>query len=85
MATMELEPTGDDQFYLSMEMFSSRENGTYYQPYVKNNQKTYLFGTECEFTLAKDELLSLLERSDGPVVYDGEFYWCEELFEQLSR
>ena len=82
--TMRLEPAGKHRYQLAMEMFSARENGTYYQPYVKNNQKTYLFGTECEFSLTKNEILSLLSRSDGPVVYDGEFYWCEELYENLS-
>lgn len=82
--TMRLEPTDKHRYRLVIEMFSARENGTYYQPYVKNNQKTYLFGTECEFSLMKNELLSLLNRSDGPVVYDGEFYWCEELYKNLS-
>jgi hypothetical protein len=68
-----------------MELFSARENGDYYQPYVKDNQETFLFGTESRFDMTKDEMLSLLERSDGPVIYDGEFYWCEELFERLSQ
>lgn len=83
--TMQLEPIGESRYQLAMELFSARENGDYYQPYVKDNQETFLFGTESRFDMTKDEMLSLLERSDGPVIYDGEFYWCEELFERLSQ
>ena len=83
--TMRLEPMDENRYQFAMEMFSARENGMYYQPYVKNSQETFLFGTESMFNLTKEEMLSLLERSEGPVVFDGEFYWCEELHERLSH
>jgi len=80
-----LETLGDDRFSLSIEMFSARKNGGYYQPYIADNDLSYLYGTESTFDLDRDALDSYLERAKMPVIYEGDLYWSQELVGKLGR
>jgi len=82
--TAELERLGPDQFFLQFDQFSIRQAGAYYHPYIGDNEYSYLCGNASEFALSKAELLEFLERADTSVIFDGEFYWSDDLAAELS-
>jgi hypothetical protein len=45
--------------------------------------RPHLLGTTTESTLDLESFLRMLESIDAPVVYDGRFFWPEELATQL--
>jgi hypothetical protein len=66
---------------LTYDQFSTADTGGYYHPYVGDNDYSYLCGNESEFALDATEVAAFLRRAEMPVVYDGDFYWSDELFE----
>ncbi|MFC7167667.1 hypothetical protein [Halospeciosus flavus] len=58
-------------------------HGGVYKPYVPNEQSMHLIGNEVETTLRWDPFLNFLDRSEVPVVYEGEFFWSDEVAERL--
>ncbi|WP_435346956.1 hypothetical protein [Haloarchaeobius sp. HRN-SO-5] len=83
--TAELERLGDDRFFLTFDQFSLQHAGSYYHPYVEGNEYSYLCGNESEFTLSRAALLDFLDRTDTSVIYDGEFYWSDDLCARLQH
>lgn len=85
-ATATVEPIeGADRFLLTYDQFSSRHTGSFYHPYLENNEFSYLCGNESEFTLGRDDLVSYLARAELPVVYDGDIHWSADLAAALGR
>lgn len=82
--TATVDQVGDDEFELECDVFSAQVIGGYYQPYIAENDTSYLYGTGSTFTLDRAALLSYLDRAKMPVVYDGDFYWSEELSDELA-
>ncbi|WP_435358845.1 hypothetical protein [Haloarchaeobius sp. DFWS5] len=83
--TAELEHLGDEQYFLTFDQFSLQHAGSYYHPYIEQNEFSYLCGNESEFALGQQSLLEFLERADTSVIYDGEFYWSDDLATRLRN
>ncbi|WP_439027018.1 hypothetical protein [Haloarchaeobius sp. DT45] len=83
--TAELERLGDDQYFLTFDQFSLQHAGSYYHPYVEGNEYSYLCGNESEFALSRNSALEFLDRADTSVIYDGEFYWSDELARKIGN
>jgi hypothetical protein len=81
--TAELERLSEDQFFLQFDQFSIREVGAYYHPYVADNEYSYLCGNTAEFALDRRTIVDFLARADTSVIYEGEFYWSDDLAERL--
>jgi len=82
--TAELEQLSDDQFFLQFDQFSIRQVGAYYHPYIADNEYSYLCGNASEFALDRRTLLEFLRRADTSVIFDGEFYWSDDLAKKLT-
>ena len=78
-----LQEMGDDQFLLTYDQYSTEHAGGHYHPYIEGNDYAYLCGNESEFALTRDEAVEYLARAEMPVVYDGDFYWSQELVGEL--
>jgi hypothetical protein len=84
-ATARLDPIeAGERFLLTYDQFSSRHTGSFYHPYLEDNEYSYLCGNESEFTLGRDELVSYLSRAELPVVYDGDIHWSTDLATTLE-
>ncbi|WP_323676525.1 hypothetical protein [Halorubellus sp. PRR65] len=83
--TAELERLAEDQFFLMFDQFSIREAGAYYHPYVADNEYSYLSGNTSEFALDRRTTVDFLARADTSVIFDGEFYWSDELAAELAN
>jgi hypothetical protein len=82
-ATATLESIGRDQYLLTYDQFSAPDVGGYYYPYVGDNEYSYLCGNESEYALDATEVQEFLRRAEMPVIYEGDFYWSDELWETL--
>jgi len=80
----ELERLSEDQFFLQFDQFSIREIGAYYHPYIADNEYSYLCGNSSEFALDESSVLEFLQRADTSVIFDGEFYWSDDLAAELA-
>jgi len=80
----ELERLSEDQFFLQFDQFSIREIGAYYHPYIAGNEYSYLCGNSSEFALDESSVLEFLQRADTSVIFDGEFYWSDDLAAELA-
>jgi len=74
----------DDQFLLTYDQYTTKTTGAHYHPYVEGNDLAYLCGNESEFVLERGEVVEFLDRSEMPVIYDGDFYWSERLRDELE-
>ncbi|ADJ15178.1 hypothetical protein [Halalkalicoccus jeotgali] len=57
--------------------------GGWYRPAGIDNERPHLYGTATESTLDREAFLAVLESINAPVIYDGQFFWPEELLIQL--
>jgi hypothetical protein len=79
-----LERVDDDQFLLAYDQYTAKTTGAHYHPYVEGNDLAYLCGNESEFVLDRSEIVEFLQRSEMPVIYDGDFFWSETLRSELA-
>ena len=82
-ATATVEQAASGAYILTLECFSTRENGSYYVPHVSDNEYAYLCGTDSTFILEYEDLKTFLKESETPVIYDGDMYWSQDLWPQL--
>ncbi|GAB3025609.1 hypothetical protein [Natronobiforma cellulositropha] len=83
--TATVERLEDGRYFLSLECFSTQRTGSYYFPHVETNDHAFLCGTESNFMLEPAELVSFLQGSETPVIYDGDVYWSQELWPEIER
>ena len=81
--TAGVEPLEDGRFALTLECYSTWSTGAYYVPSVADNRHAYLCGTESTFVVDRSELVTYLERTELPVVYDGDLSWSTEVRDRL--
>jgi hypothetical protein len=74
-----LERVEDDQFLLTYDQYTTKHTGAHYHPYVEGNEYADLCGNDSQFALDHEAVVEFLSRSEVPVIYDGDFYWSEEL------
>jgi hypothetical protein len=74
----------ENRFEFSNNLTSSHHQGAVFQIDVLNDKKHHLFGNEISNILSKDHLLDILKKANEPVIYDGKYYWSDDLFTKLS-
>ncbi|MGM0590303.1 MAG: hypothetical protein ACQETI_01520 [Halobacteriota archaeon] len=74
-----LEAEDDETFRLSYTVHSPGVGGGQYRPRFWDDHPPRLFGAETTLTLDRHELVTLFEREEIPVVYDGDIHWSDEL------
>ena len=83
-STVRLEPLEDSRYLLTLDSYSTAENGGFYVPHVGDYEYTKLCGNESNFVVDTDELATFLAESEHPVIYDGDLYWSGELHSMLN-
>ncbi|GAB7017668.1 hypothetical protein [Halostagnicola bangensis] len=82
--TVTVDPVDDGQYRLSIECYSTRENGSYYFPHAEGNEHAYLCGSSSELLLTEEELPSFLEGANASVIFDGDVYWSQQLSAKMA-
>lgn len=80
--TLLAEPT-DEGFSVTYDVLPNWTAGGWYYPQGIGEDTPYLTGTTTESTLDRSSLLSVLESVDAPIIYDGQFFWPEDLASYL--
>ncbi|PSP77847.1 hypothetical protein BRC81_09205 [Halobacteriales archaeon QS_1_68_20] len=77
----------DDGFDLTADAYLSRTIGDVYYITVDDDQEDpqyYLCGDSSRYDLSEPALREFFRRISDPVIYDGRFYWTNELLEELD-
>lgn len=80
--TLTVEPTGET-FSIGYDVLPNWTAGGWYFPEGVGDDTPHLHGTTTESDLDRTAFLNLLESVDAPIVYDGRFFWPEELVSSL--
>ncbi|WP_122087908.1 hypothetical protein [Halalkalicoccus subterraneus] len=80
--TLTLEPL-EPGFSVGYDVLPNWTAGGWYVPRGIGNDTPHLYGTTPESVLDRDAILEMLESVNAPIVYDGQFYWPEELASHL--
>ncbi|MEM4780426.1 MAG: hypothetical protein QXG03_02510, partial [Halalkalicoccus sp.] len=81
--TLTVEPA-DEAFSVGYDVLPNWTAGGWYVPQGVGVDTPHLHGTTTESVLDRVAFLDLLDSIDAPVVYDGQFFWPEELSAQLD-
>ncbi|WP_336344103.1 CHAT domain-containing protein [Halalkalicoccus ordinarius] len=81
--TVVADRTDEDRFAITYDVLPNWTAGSWYYPEGMGTDRPHLLGTTTESTLDRSSFLEMLESIDAPVVYDGQFFWPEELATQL--
>lgn len=76
--TLTVEPAGEE-FSVGYDVLPNWTAGGWYVPEGIGNDTPHLHGTTTESHLDRAAFFDLLGSVDAPVVYDGQFFWPEEL------
>jgi hypothetical protein len=76
--TLTVEPTGET-FSVGYDVLPNWTAGGWYFPEGVGDDTPHLHGTTTESDLDRTAFLDLLGSVDAPTVYDGQFFWPEEL------
>lgn len=74
----------EDTFHVESEMVPSHIYGGVYVWYPEESDQTHLCGSRVTYEVERETLLSSLDRTMEPIIFDGTFYWPEELQETLG-
>lgn len=83
--TVTLEDLDDGRYFLSLECYSTQRIGSYYFPHTEGNEYAYLCGNESNFIFDHEGIVSFLEETESPVIYDGDLYWSQDLWSELAK
>ncbi|MFB6162012.1 MAG: hypothetical protein ABEJ86_01030 [Halococcoides sp.] len=81
-AVIWLEDAGD-RFEASYEAVPARSVGRLHEPPF--GDESYLFGQDTEREMTTRELIPILRDSTLPVIYNGDFYWTEQLSREIKQ
>lgn len=81
--TIVADRTDGGRFAITYDVLPNWTAGSWYYPEGMGTDRPHLLGTTTESTLDPESFLRMLESIDAPVVYDGRFFWPEELATQL--
>ena len=82
--TVTVDAVDEDQYFLSVECYSTGDTGSYYFPHAACNDNAYLCGSPSKLVVPEEELPSFLEEANASVIYDGDVYWSEQLSKKLT-
>ncbi|MFC6904176.1 hypothetical protein [Halalkalicoccus tibetensis] len=71
------------EFSVGYDVLPTWTAGGWYYPEAVGDGSPHLNGTTTESTLDRSSFLDVLSSIDAPVIYDGQFYWPEELASKL--
>ncbi len=74
----------DDEYVFETVLFTAWTTGGYYQTLLEKVDETRLSGSTTRMTISRSELEGLLDRSESPFLFDGEFHWPEEILQRLD-
>ncbi|WP_197428151.1 hypothetical protein, partial [Halogeometricum sp. CBA1124] len=57
--------------------------GTYAPPF-SDDQRSHLLGTTQRTDLSAADLSDFLDRTDMPIIYDGDIHWSSDLYRELT-
>lgn len=80
--TLIAEPA-DEEFSVTYDVLPNWTAGGWYYPQGIGDDTPYLNGTTTESTLNRSSLLAVVESVDAPIIYDGQFFWPEDLASHL--
>lgn len=80
--TLIAEPA-DEEFSVTYDVLPNWTAGGWYYPQGIGDDTPYLNGTTTESTLDRSSLLAVVESVDAPIIYDGQFFWPEDLASYL--
>jgi hypothetical protein len=79
-----LERTDDGRFRLTYRVDDARRFGAVDRPRFVPDDEPHLIGTERTVTLDRRDLVAALDRTDAPVVFEGDIHWSDELRARLE-
>ncbi|MDS0299130.1 hypothetical protein NDI76_10275 [Halogeometricum sp. S1BR25-6] len=74
----------DGTYRLKYDTNSPRVAGDIYAPPFPETERSHLLGTSHRTDLAASDLLDFLDRTDIPVIYDGDIHWSGDLYRTLA-
>jgi len=73
-----------DRYRLRYDVTPPDRNGGRYRPRLRSDGGFRLFGTDRERLLDRAGVLAAVERTDAPVIYDGDIHWSDEFADCLD-
>ncbi|SFR58907.1 hypothetical protein [Halogeometricum limi] len=83
-AVATIDANDDGTFRLKYDTNSPRIAGGTYAPPFPEDERSHLLGTSQRTDLTDDDLADFLERTDVPVIYDGDIHWSGDLYRELT-
>ncbi|WP_435095345.1 hypothetical protein [Halarchaeum sp. P4] len=84
-ATLTVERLETGRFEVTYEAGSPWSHGATYQVFAPGEEAFRLCGNETTVELSWDDTCSLLEHVEVPTIYEGEFYWSDEVLSMLRE
>lgn len=84
-ATLTVDRLETGRFEVTYEASSPWSHGAAYQVFAPDEDAFRLCGNETTVTLSWDDTCSLLEHVAVPTIYEGEFYWSDEVLSMLRE
>ena len=81
--TIVADPTDEGRFTVSYDVLPNWTAGGWYYPDGMGTGRPRLLGTTTEHTVDREAFLEMVESSVAPIIYDGRFFWPEELAEKF--
>jgi len=73
-----------DRFHLTHEVVATGTTGSTYRLPCGGDDRTYLYGVNADVELTRSALVSFLDETSLPVIYNGDFHWSTELAARLD-
>ena len=74
----------DGKFKVIYDILSPRMTGEIYRPCHPSDTKSYLHGSKAEFLIDQSQLPELLECVQGPILFNDDLYWPNEIYKQFA-
>jgi hypothetical protein len=74
-----------DQFSITTLVTSIRDIGRCYRSHLANDDIMKLCGNSDHFTRSRSELVDYLSRASHPTIYNGTYYWSDDLRIKLQN
>ncbi|GGL24412.1 hypothetical protein GCM10009037_04880 [Halarchaeum grantii] len=84
-ATLTVDRVDAERFAVTYESGSPWSHGATYHALAADDVAARLCGAESTVELSRADVCSLLEHVDVPTIYDGAFYWSDEVRSMLSE
>jgi hypothetical protein len=74
----------DGTYHLTYDTNSPRVAGGTYAPPFPENDRSHLLGTTQRADLSSEDLSDFLDRTEMPIIYDGDIHWSNDLYRELT-